>query len=180
MVHEIDLQRSPTALRDQMRIVERFIGAHIDDDDAAAMGFVRGYIRGVVLHGPREIGRTDVPEPPIREPRPPCCDLCQTLQAEHSQRFEEEVCHHLDNSGKGLYLLKLVWPAVRTLDSRSQMILHLHCRENRSYREIVAWRGPFGLNGLGMRSHHTAIDWHDRALEAVARLVWDDDGGVRW
>ena len=172
-------QRSPERLRAEMRLIERFIGNQIDSDDAYAMGIGRGFQRGTVLRGPREIGRADVPQPPARDPKPPCCQLCQSIPVEHSQRFEEEVCHSLDNSGDGLYLLKLVWPAILKLQWVERMVLELHCRRGLSFEQISIWRGALNPKGLGI-SDTTAFRVHRGALEAVARAVWTDDGAVNW
>lgn len=169
--------RDRATLDKQMRTVERFIAGSLTADDYAAMSLGRGYVRGRMV--PRGFGKPrgrieDIPH----VKRPECTDqVCLCPSPATSPPFEAEVVELLDH--RPIYLTRLVWPAVRALPSAQQMILLLHCKRAMGFIAIAKWRGPLGLNGLGLKKSRLQ-ELHAEALEAIARAVWDEAGMPRW
>jgi hypothetical protein len=177
---ELTPPRSRRALTEQMALIERFIAGAVTASDAAAMGYGRGYSRGKAPNRLKADNSRFAPVPANQYAArggPRCCEDCARPSPDHSQRFEEEIVSILDASPR--YLHQLVWPAVKSLDQQSQMVLLLHCKRGLSFEQIVTWK-VFGIGGLGIRSDTTAWRIHQRALEAVARLVWLDSGVPNW
>ena len=163
-----EIGRSPERLREECKLVERALRLHgMAPEDAEAYAS-KGASYGVEPPtGPRS-RFPDVPPAVPRDFYPP---------PRHSQRFEGDVIRLLDRQLEGvpLHVVRRLPALVVGLPFAERWVAELAVRRGMSYREVIAWRSPWGRT-LGFTSPTTVGTIKANALEKLARQCWHEDG----
>lgn len=150
-------RRARAVLLAQMRDVERYLALSLRPEDAAAM-VGRGW-RSRDWRGPATYQRYAGELEPDAGPSP-----------REVPRWEAEVDRIVSRWPP--LQQRLIQAAFLALHPRVRVLLDLHCRRGLSFRHITAAR-------LVAFRKSTLWDAHGRALELIARRVWDDGGLLR-
>lgn len=177
--------RSEDQLREQMYEIEAYLAAELTDDDRYAtvspgwrpkrwLNDRDQAERLERLHERRQerLKRGETPPPePDRSPHP-----------RETPRYQSEVDSVVDEiaSRWPLYMRQHLHALLLRLPYRERMSLELHCRAGYSFEQIAVrrWAAPGLRPGQGWSDTAICLA-HKRALEQLARAIWDDTGTPR-
>jgi hypothetical protein len=171
----------------QIKVLERALRIRdFSTEDAAGFASKAGRYEVIRPHRCDGVAR---PWEGVPRGQPQCTEKVCYCPSVERQPFVGAIVRFVDAQCKDVprFVFQRLPGLLRALSSREQMVLYLSYRylgkdgrQGLSYRQIIDWRGPFGLNGLGLKSPTRVGEIRHGALEKLARMLWTDQGEPIW